>query len=325
MAGIQEIAKKAGVSISTVSYALNGSKKVTEKTRARILKIAEEYNYSPNLAGRMLKKQKNYIIGLYLHDFGGYFYSHLIDGLNKVLSKENYEVIVTTGGTKTRDFISQGLVDGAIILDSDFPDDMIKKYAKSGKPIVVMDRSLSGKNITQVLLDNESGSDQAIEALNKADIDCFVIITGPNDSHDSNERLAAALSAIKKNTNKPVKVIHSDFTIAGGRFAAKEIDDIKYEKIGIFALNDEMAIGLIDKLPASKIGNEIKLIGFDNDIVGQYITPELTTIDYSKHHWGSVAAETLLDMIDGSNDVSTKKIMTHIKYRTTLEKFEDND
>ncbi len=63
MAGIQEIAEKAGVSISTVSYALNGSKKVTEKTRSRILKIAEEYNYSPNLAGRMLKNKKTISLG----------------------------------------------------------------------------------------------------------------------------------------------------------------------------------------------------------------------------------------------------------------------
>lgn len=325
MAGIQEIAEKAGVSISTVSYALNGSKKVTEKTRSRILKIAEEYSYSPNLAGRMLKKQKNYIIGLYLHDFGGYFYSHMIDGVNKVLSKNNYEVIVATGGSKTRDFISQGLVDGAIVLDSDFPDDMIKKYALSGKPIVVMDRKLSGDNITQVLLDNESGSKQAIQALNETDVDVFVIITGPGNSHDSNERLAAALKAIDESSDKPVKVIHSDFTIVGGHHVAKEIADMKYEKIGIFALNDEMAVGLIEELPTEKIGHDIQVIGFDNDIIGQYITPGLTTIDYSKHHWGSVAAETLLEMIDDRNQFDHKKILTHIQHRASLEKFENND
>lgn len=315
MAGIQDIADKAGVSISTVSYALNGSKKVTEQTRARILKIAEELNYSPNLAGRMLKKQKNYIIGLYIHDFGGYFYSHMIDGVNQVLSKNKYEAIVASGGSNTRDFISQGLVDGAIILDSDFPDDVIQKYAAAGKPIVVMDRELTGKNIAHVLLDNERGAKQAIAALNETDVDCFVIVTGPENSHDSNERLDAALRAIG---DRPVEVIHSDFTVAGGRQAAKAIARISTKKLGIFALNDEMAIGLIEALPTEKIGKTIHIVGFDNASVGEYLTPGLTTIDYSKHYWGNVAAETLIEMIENNQQADNKKIHTHIRHRASL-------
>lgn len=317
MAGIQDIAEKAGVSISTVSYALNGSKKVTDKTRARILKIAEEINYSPNLAGRMLKKQQNFIIGLYLHDFGGYFYSHLIDGVNQVLAKHHYEAIVASGGSNTRDFIGQGLVDGAIVLDSDFPDDKIQQYAAAGKPIVVMDRALSGQNIAHVLLDNANGAKQAIAALNQSTIDCFVLVTGPNNSHDSNERLNAARDAISALGQQPVHVIHSDFTIAGGRQAAKAIMQIEAAQIGVFALNDEMAVGLIEALPSEKIGRTIRIIGFDNDSVGAYLKPALTTIDYSKHYWGNVAAETLLDMIE-KRPVDHKKILTQVRHRASL-------
>lgn len=73
MVGIKDIAKKAGVSISTVSYALNGSPKVTEKTRKRIMTIANELNYIPNMAARTLKTRETKIIGVYLTNYGGIF------------------------------------------------------------------------------------------------------------------------------------------------------------------------------------------------------------------------------------------------------------
>ena len=80
MVGIKDIAKAAGVSISTVSYALNGSPKVTEQTRKRIQDIAGEMNYVPNMAARTLKKQQTNIVGGYLGDYGGSFYGGLWGG-----------------------------------------------------------------------------------------------------------------------------------------------------------------------------------------------------------------------------------------------------
>ena len=81
MVGIKDIAKKAGVSISTVSYALNGSSKVTEETRTRIQAIAEELNYVPNMAARTLKRRQTNIIGVYLADYGGSFFCEFFGGV----------------------------------------------------------------------------------------------------------------------------------------------------------------------------------------------------------------------------------------------------
>ena len=81
MVGIRDIAKEAGVSISTVSYALNGSDKVTEETRKRIKKIADEMNYVPNMAAKALKRRETKIIGVYLSDYLGSFYGELLDGI----------------------------------------------------------------------------------------------------------------------------------------------------------------------------------------------------------------------------------------------------
>ncbi|MHA3065411.1 LacI family DNA-binding transcriptional regulator [Lacticaseibacillus saniviri] len=301
MVGIREIAQRAGVSISTVSYALNGSSKITVETRDRILAIADELHYTPNLAGRTLKKQKTNIIGMYVNGFGGDFYSHVIDGVAQVLKTNHYELIVGSGGNRSRGFIPQKFVDGAIILDVNFPTEVIQEYADAGSKIVVMDRELAHANVKQVSLDNVQGARQAIDALAATNVKHFVLVTGPNDSPDSNVRMQTAISQVEQTTGQSVLVVPGDFTIAGGRKAAKAIIDTGMKNVGIFALNDELAIGLYEGFAEQQIivGTDYKIIGFDNDLIGTYLTPQLTTVDYSKHEWGEKAAETLLAMING--------------------------
>ncbi|KRM79603.1 PurR family transcriptional regulator [Lapidilactobacillus dextrinicus DSM 20335] len=325
--GIREIADKAGVSISTVSYALNGSSKVTEQTRERIKAIAKEMNYTPNLAGRMLKNQKTNIVGMYVSDFGGDFYSHVIDGIAQKLKENHYELIVGSGGSRSRSFIPQNLVDGAIVLDSNFPTDIITDYANSGHQIVVMDRELSIPNVRQVLLDDEMGAHQAVNALIESKVEHFILVTGPSDSRDSIIRMQTAIAEVEKSTGKPVIVISSNFTVEGGRKAAKSIASMGLDNVGIFALNDELAIGLYEVLPEYGLhpGKEVKIIGFDNDELGRYLTPPLTTIDYSKHHWGELAAETLLEMISSSGEPTDKLIQSKVIHRNSLGEKKLND
>jgi len=124
MTGIKDIAKAAGVSISTVSYALNGSTKVTEKTRQRIMKIAEELNYIPNAAARTLKTRKTHIIGAFLGDYSGSFYGELLKGINHELSETGYELIVCNGPESHR-LMTERIVDGGIILGHRFTQEQI--------------------------------------------------------------------------------------------------------------------------------------------------------------------------------------------------------
>ncbi|HLU21204.1 MAG TPA: LacI family DNA-binding transcriptional regulator, partial [Bacillaceae bacterium] len=111
MVSIKDIAKQAGVAISTVSYALNGSPKVTEETRAKILAVAKELNYVPNAAARTLKKRKTKIIGAFLTDYGGSFFGELLRGMRKTLNEKGYDLIVCTGKESHR-FLPEGIIDG---------------------------------------------------------------------------------------------------------------------------------------------------------------------------------------------------------------------
>lgn len=320
MVKIRDIADRAGVSISTVSYALNGNSKVTEETRSRILAIAKEMKYTPNLAGRALKKQKTNIIGLYVSDFGGEFYSHVIDGVVSVLKKNDYELIVGTGGSRSRAFIPQKFVDGAIILDVAFPTELISDYADAGNRLVIMDREINHKNVCRVMLNNIEGSEKAINALESVGVKHYIVVTGPTDSYDSQVRLKTAITQVEKKSDQSILVIPSDFTIHGGKKAAETIFNMGLTDVGIFALNDELAVGLYEGFSEHEVevGKDLHIIGFDNDLLGTYLRPGLTTIDYSKHQWGERAAETLIAMINGDETKKDQFIQTRVIHRGSL-------
>lgn len=300
MVGIKDIAKKAGVSISTVSYALNDSPKVTEETRERIKAIARELNYIPNMAARTLKRRQTNIIAVYLTDYAGSFYGELLDGIKKGLQVYGYEMIVCSG-SKSQLFIPEKMVDGAIVLDWTFKSEDIIKFANRGHHMVVLDRIIEHPNICKILLDNKGGSTLAIEQLVSRHTKKVYLITGPKNGHDSQERLKAS----EKELNRygiDYELIPGDFTEPSGYDAARKIfSDTKDRPISIFAFNDEMAIGVYSYADkhAEVIGADVRLIGFDNMQLGSFLKPRLATISYSKHRWGMVAAEKIVRLVKG--------------------------
>ncbi|WP_207694913.1 LacI family sugar-binding transcriptional regulator [Enterococcus sp. DIV0212c] len=300
MVGIKEIAKKAGVSISTVSYALNGSPKVTEATRARIQAIAEELDYVPNMAARTLKRQQTNIIGVYLADYGGSFYGELLDGIKKGLEAQNFEMIVCSG-SKSHLFIPERMIDGAIVLDWTFKNNEIEQYADRGHFLVILDRLITHKNVRKILLDNKGGATLAIEKAVACQTEKLFLVSGPQKSYDGQERLNASIKELERFAID-YEVISGDFTEPSGYRAAKEIMEKEPTfPVDIFALNDEMAIGIYKyfKETSYEIGKEIRLIGFDNIDISAFVHPRLATISYSKHRWGMLAAEKIIQLIAG--------------------------
>lgn len=301
MVSIKDIAKKAGVSISTVSYALNGSPKVTEETRQKILAVAEELKYVPNAAARTLKTRETKVIGLYLTDFGGAFYGDLLQGVKEVLNQKGYDLIVCSGKRSHR-FLPERTIDGAIVLDATFSDKELLKYAEMGKKIVVLDRELNHPNINHVFLDNKAGATLAMEYLWENGHRRIYVVTGPKASYDSNQRLKAVRQFAERH-ELDVKEVEGRFTKESGELAAERIFQEYEEPTAVFCLNDEMAVGLYMYFRKTDlvIGRHIHIIGFDNIELAEYISPRLATIDYSKRKWGALASEQLLKMLSGKS------------------------
>ncbi|MCY9694165.1 LacI family DNA-binding transcriptional regulator [Paenibacillus alginolyticus] len=298
MVSIKDIAKKAGVSISTVSYALNGNPKVTKETSSRILAVAKELNYMPNAAARSLKKRETKIIGAFLTDFNGAFYGELLQGIKEVLNKKGYDLIVCSGAQSHR-LLPERNIDGAIVLDSSFSSDELLQYAELGHKLVVLDRELNHSNVNQVLLDNKAGASLAMEYLIEKGHRKIYVITGPEASFDSMQRLQAVRQVVERHQPLAYTQIQGDFNKSAGEEAAERIIQEYTEPVAVFCLNDEMAIGLYNAVKESeyRIGTHIHIIGFDNIELTQYTEPRLATIDYSKRKWGALASEQLLKLI----------------------------
>ena len=302
MAGIKDIAKKAGCSISTVSYALNGSPKVTEETRERILQIAKELEYVPNGAARMLRAKETKIIGCFVGDYSGSFYGRLLSGIREVLNDAGYELIACSG-ERSRRLLLEGMMDGAIILDRSFTDEDLLNYAELGHKLVILDRELSHDNIVTVLLDNKTGAELATEALLKQAISKLYIVSGPKISYDAQERLNAAKTFVSTSSQIPSVELTGNFTKEAGVNAATQIlSEHDGTPVGVFCLNDEMAIGIYDGLKETElaVGKDVFVVGFDNIELANYMNPRLTSINYSMSRWGRIATQNLLQLLAGT-------------------------
>ncbi|MBP3041895.1 LacI family DNA-binding transcriptional regulator [Bacillaceae bacterium Marseille-Q3522] len=312
MSSIKDIAKKAGVSISTVSYALNGSPKVTEATRKKIMTIAKELDYVPNAAARSLKTRKTKIVGAFLTNYSGAFYGQLLKGMGDALSDQGYELIVCSG-VKSHRLLSEGMIDGAIILDAFTTNEDLLNYAERGHKIVVLDRELRHKNISSVLLDNITGANLAMNYLHENGNQKIYVVKGPEDSYDAKQRLQA-VREFKKN-KKPVEYIEidGDFNKSSGVRAAKQIINEYTTPVSVFCMNDEMAIGMYDYISKTnyQIGKQIHIIGFDNIDLAGYLQPRLATISYSKYNWGYMGSEQLLQLIN-KKPVKQKRVSVGI-------------
>lgn len=308
MPGIKDIAKKAGCSISTVSYALNGSSKVTEETRARILQIANELEYIPNGAARMLRARETKIIGCFLSDYSGSFYGRLLKGIRETLNDNGYELIVCSG-EKSRRLLLEKMMDGAIILDEAFTDKDLLHYANLGHKMVLLDRELTHENIATVLLNNQQGAAIAVDTLLKQNIAKLYLVSGPMGSYDARQRMTTARARASQNSSIELVELVGNFTKeAGFATAHKIIAEGSEYPVGIFCLNDEMAIGFYDYFQDTSltIGKDLYIVGFDNTELASYVIPKLTTIDYSTFKWGQIATENLLKLLVGEKVMHEK-------------------
>ena len=125
MTTIRDVAKRAGVSVTTASYALNDTGTIGEATRKRVRKAAEELNYHPNAFARNLKKRKTHTVGVFITRFGGSFYEEILEGIHSVILNTDYELLVCPESRSARRMLLHRQVDGAIVFDFAISDEAV--------------------------------------------------------------------------------------------------------------------------------------------------------------------------------------------------------
>lgn len=293
MATIKDVAKRAGVSISTASYALNNQPNVHEDTRARILKAAEELDYYPNANARNLKTKKTGNVGVFIYGFGGPIFSDILEGIRNQLQKHGFNIIVTSGKSSSV-LLKERQVDAAIVFDNNILDEVLIQYAKTS-PLVVLDRTLESDNIYHSMIDNEGLTYQFIEKMIEKGYKKFSYLSGPKDAYNNQERLVGFKRALEDHGLEMNRFLEGDFTIHGGHEIGLNLN-IEAGHEFIFCANDESAIGLIQGLNQRgiKVPEQLAVSGFDGIYLSEYIQPKLSTIEIDHYGWGKLIAKFII-------------------------------
>ncbi len=298
MPTIKDVAKKAGVSISTASYAMNNLPNVHPDTKERILLAAKELNYYPNGIARNLKTKRTGNIGVFIYGFAGPIFSDVLEGIRQKLQENNFNIVVSSGKSSSN-LLKERQVDGAIIFDGELSDDILITYANYGMPLYVLDRVLSGSNIYTSVIDNEGLVYHFIRQMVQRGYRDFAYLSGPSDAFNNNHRYDGFLQALKDEQIETHQFFHGDFTIKGGYQIGLEYLKMTKRPRFVYCANDESAIGFMQALRESgvKIPEEVAVAGFDNIYLGEYITPKLTTIGIDHIEWGKAVAQAIVDIV----------------------------
>lgn len=322
MVSIKDVAKRANVSVSTVSNALNGKANVSDETRKRIMEIISEMNYYPNSMARNLKVKKTNTIAFCFSEFDRSFYLKIVRGINDCLVNYGYDLIICTYHSIER-FLRTGFVDGALVLDRRVTDDLIKSISNEKLPIVVLDRELEGDNIYSVIVDNYSVMQEMVRGLIGKGYKRFSYITGVEKTKDNIERYQGMVDMLAEHEIKflPKNYFHGDFTEKSGYQAARIMVVSQDLPEVVICANDDMAIGAIKAFREAgiKVPQEVAVTGFDDIDLASLMEPKLTTIAIPQYEWGMYAATVLFRVLDEYEvDFKPNKITANIKWRDTV-------
>ncbi len=305
MVTIKDVAREAGVAISTVSNVINQVDNVSEETKQRVLAAVEKLKYVPNFNARSLKSNKKNTVGLFLSSIQGDYYRKLVQAVHLQCKMAGYMLNIYVSNENTSEeiygmILSSG-VEGAIIMNECLDDDYIERIARTHMPMVFIDRKQRGEYISSVVVDNYTGAELAMEYLIKQGHRRIGYIHGI-DNIDDRERFQAYLDVLGK-YNIPVE----DDLILTGYFeeaiAFSEMRQLFFKGVELpdafFCANDEMAWGCIRAL--SGVGvlvpDQVSVIGFDNSILAEFYQPALTTIENPVTDLGTKSALELFRMM----------------------------
>ncbi|TDY49651.1 LacI family transcriptional regulator [Alicyclobacillus sacchari] len=314
---IRDVARAAGVSITTVSRALNGGDDVGEETRRRVLEVAKKLNYRPSHVARSLVLQKSRNIGLLVSDFnrgGHHFMYDVLVGVHDKLAEYGYDVTLVSTNTARQqlisyvDFCRERSLEGVVVMGIRLDDPYVEEVVESTLPSVVIDLPLLSRHCGYVMTDNVNGVRYAIRHLANTGRQHIGFINGYSQAAVSIERLRGFETAMR-GCGMPYSrdsILHADFTIEGGAKALAELLERCPETDAVFFASDLMAIGGIQHCKACgiRIPDDLAIIGFDNIELGKFVTPALTTVAQPRYAMGADAADMLVRMLQDDEQPS---------------------
>jgi LacI family transcriptional regulator len=328
---IQDVAKTAGVSVSTVSRVLNGKVDVASETQDRIQSVIDDLGYSTNLAARSMRSQKKNLVGLIMPDIAYPFAIEVMKGVNRAITESEFDLLVYTTGDVRKSGRASHEQKYVSLLTNSISDGVILVAPVAGEfiidaPIVSIDPLASNPNYPSVHATNYQGAMDAMEYLLGLGHKRIGYISGRAGLESSNRRLIGYRASLKKAgiTIDEQLIASGDYTTDSGIQCARELLSLENPPTAIFASNDQMAIGVFQV--AQKLGlripDDLSVVGFDNITESKYMG--LTTVDQFISEMGFVATQMLIKLINGiSLEDQTFRMQTQLVLRNSCAEFAD--
>jgi len=309
---IKDVAREAGVSVSTVSRVLNNSKPVSDEIRVRVLAAVEKLNFQPNSLARSLVLKKTRLIGVLVPDIANPFFPVAIAGIEEIAGMYGYHILLfNTFGEIEKELqylniMKEKQVDGIIKMSTQVTEKHEEYFSNASIPMVVTSKCTDREDVPCVVIDDVKAAYDATQYLISLGHRRIGIISGPLDDSTGRDRFLGYQQAmLEHRLNLDFNLLkQGNFKVESGRRAMLEIlQTVSPEHLptAIFCANDEMAIGAIGAIldQGLKVPEDISVMGFDDIFIAPVFRPALTTVKQPIYDIGAVATRTLVKLIEG--------------------------
>lgn len=319
---IKDVAKKANVSISTVSRVINDSKPVSDDIKIRVVKVIEELGYKPNPVARSLVTKKSRLLGVIIPDITDLFIAELLNAIEEVAKTYDYDIILCNsyGSLKSEEhylhLLETKQVEGMIFLTYKIKDSHREFFAESKTPVVMINRDSSELDISSVSINHFEAMLEITEKLfDYGHRDIALIRNGKSNDIFGSDHFEGFKKA---HENKSVEfddssIYEGEFKLEKAYDICKAMIDSKKIPSAIIATTDAMAIGAINCFVDNgyKVPEDVSVVGFYDTKLAKLYRPQLTTIHQPIYDIGAIAIRLLIKQITGDEVKSQKFILPH--------------
>jgi LacI family transcriptional regulator len=318
---IRQLARLSGVSIGTVSRALNGYTDVNPETRERIIRLARELDYTPAAAARSLVTQRSHVIGVFLETGEGHpdlqhpFFHEVLVGVKNAIGAGGYDLLLFASerpgnGYGEHSYLKRALhhnVEGVVLFGVDPDDGEVRRLVRSDLACVGVDVELAGPKTEYVISDSASGIGLAMRHLHELGHRRIATITGMLDKKPGADRLRGYRSELQALglAYRDEYVAYGDFYVDSGHRAMARLLDLDEPPTAVVTASDLMALGAIRAIAEAgrSVPHDVSIVGFDDIQLAGHVHPPLTTLRQDKAGLGAEAGRALMALIDGKTDL----------------------
>ncbi len=302
---MRDVARKSGVSITTVSHVLNETRPVAEKTRARVLRAAAELNYYKNTSARLLVRGRSDLLGLIISDIENPFFPELIKSFEKACAAARMEVLLCATNYERSQAenalrrMLENRVQGVAVMTSQFEEALARQLTEKKVPLVLLGSRPVQQDRGSIAIDYSKGISDAIRHLFELGHRAIAIAAGPEEQVSAVQHKRAIVDALKKLGLRPFSILQGDHRPESGAWAARILLSARERPTAIFCGNDRMAIGAIGAAVdmGFRVPENVSIVGSDDVWMARYCSPPLTTVRIPRDTLGQLAFDVLAKML----------------------------